>query len=70
MYLSRVYAAALEVPGVTTVRATVFRRYGDRDRGELTAGILRVHDLEIAQLANDPDVPERGLLTVRVGGGR
>jgi hypothetical protein len=70
VYLSRVYAAALGVPGVTTVRATVFRRFGERDRGELATGILRVHDLEVAQLANDADVPERGLLTVRVGGGR
>jgi hypothetical protein len=70
VYLSRVYAVVLEVPGVTTVRATRFRRYGELDRGELAAGILRVHDLEVAQLANDPDVPERGLLTVRVGGGR
>jgi hypothetical protein len=32
--------------------------------------VLRVHDMEIAQLANDQDVPERGILTVHVGGGR
>jgi hypothetical protein len=70
VYLSRVYAAVLGVPGVATVRATKFRRYGESDRGELAAGVLRVHDLEIAQLANDPDVPERGLLTVTVAGGR
>ena len=56
--------------GVATVRATKFRRYGESDRGELAAGVIRVHDLEIAQLANDPDVPERGLLTVSVAGGR
>ncbi|MGH3508187.1 MAG: putative baseplate assembly protein [Nocardioidaceae bacterium] len=70
VYLSRLYAAVLEVPGVVTVRATKFRRFGESDRGELAAGILRVHDLEIAQLANDPDVPERGVLHVSVGGGR
>jgi hypothetical protein len=70
VHLSRVYAAVLAVPGVSTVRATKFRRYGGADRGELAAGVLRVHDLEIAQLANDPDVPERGLLTVSVAGGR
>jgi hypothetical protein len=70
VYLSRVYAAVLGVPGVDTVHATRFRRFGESDRGELGAGILRVHDLEIAQLANDPDVPERGLLTVTVAGGR
>lgn len=70
VHLSRVYAAALDVPGVASVRASRFRRYGEADRGELAAGVLRVHDLEIAQLANDPDVPERGILTVSVAGGR
>lgn len=70
VHLSRVYAAVLGVPGVSTVRATAFRRYGGRDRGELAAGAIRVRDLEIAQLANDPDAPERGLLTVSVAGGR
>jgi hypothetical protein len=70
VHLSPVYAAVLALPGVATVRATRFRRYGEHSRGELAAGVLRVHDLEIAQLANDPDVPERGILTVRVGGGR
>jgi hypothetical protein len=70
VYLSQVYAAVLRVPGVSTVRARAFRRYGEPDRGELAAGVLRVHDLEVAQLANDPDVPERGILTVSVAGGR
>lgn len=68
VHLSRVYAAVLGVPGVRTVRATRFRRYGGPDRGELEAGVVRVHDLEVARLANDPDVPERGLLTVTVAG--
>jgi hypothetical protein len=70
VYLSQVYAAVLALPGVLTVRATKFRRFGESDRNELAAGVLRVRDLEIAQLANDPDVPERGLLTVSVVGGR
>ena len=70
VYLSRVYAEVLAVPGVATVRATKFRRFAEPDRGELANGVLRVRDLEIARLANDPDVPERGLLTVTVAGGR
>lgn len=70
VYLSQVYAAVLALPGVRTVRAVTFRRYGESDHGELAAGVLRVRDLEIAQLANDPDVPERGLLTVSVAGAR
>jgi hypothetical protein len=55
---------------VATVQATKFRRFSQADHGELANGVLRVRDLEIAQLANDPDVPERGLLTVTVAGGR
>jgi predicted phage baseplate assembly protein len=70
VYLSRVYAAVLGVPGVRTVGATVFRRYAGPDAGELSHGVLRVKGLEIVQLANDPDVPERGLLTVTVEGAR
>jgi hypothetical protein len=70
VYLSRLYAAVLAVPGVATVQATKFRRFSQADHGELANGVLRVRDLEIAQLANDPDVPERGLLTVTVAGGR
>ena len=58
------------MPGVATVRAPTFGRYGEPDRNEIVDGVLRVGDLEIAQLANDPDVPERGVLTVTVAGGR
>ncbi len=70
VYLSQVYAAVLAVPGVASVRATKFRRYGEPARNEIADGAIRVRDLEIAQLANDPDVPERGVLTVTVAGGR
>ncbi|WP_329000238.1 baseplate J/gp47 family protein [Kribbella sp. NBC_00709] len=70
VYLSPIYAAVLAVPGVATVRATRFQRYGEPAGDELTKGVLTVRDLEIAQLANDPDRPERGLLTVTVVGGR
>ncbi|MET9271383.1 baseplate J/gp47 family protein [Kribbella sp. NPDC003557] len=70
VYLSPVYATVLAVPGVASVRATTFQRYGEPAGGELVAGVLRVHDLEIAQLTNDPDRPERGLLTVTVVGAR
>ncbi len=70
VYLSSVYSAVLALPGVVTVRATTFRRYGQPDRGELADGVIRVGDLEMAQLANDPDVPERGVLHVSVAGGR
>jgi hypothetical protein len=70
VYLSPIYAAVLAVPGVATVRATKLERYGEPAGDELTKGVLTVRDLEIAQLANDPDRPERGLLTVTVVGGR
>jgi hypothetical protein len=69
VYLSQVYAAVLAVAGVAWVNATTFKRL-DRPPGtELAAGVLRVSGLEVAELAGDPDFPERGRLTVTMAGG-
>ena len=70
VYLSGVYQAVLGIAGVRSVQATTFRRFGSADAGELDAGILRVHRLEVAQLLNDPNFPERGRLTIATRGGR
>ncbi len=69
VYLSRIYAAALEVPGVAWLRATRFRRLGAGDAGELDAGVLRVTALEVAELAADRERPERGRLVLTLVGG-
>jgi hypothetical protein len=68
--LSRIVAAVQALEGVASVEVTRLRRLGHPDAGELGAGVLTVHDLEIAQLAGDPSLPEEGRLVLVMGGGR
>lgn len=70
VYLSEVYAAALEIAGVDWLVATRFRRWGRAPAGELEAEVLQPAEQEIVQLANDPNFPEHGRLELDVGGGR
>ncbi len=69
VYLSRLYAAAQRIPGVDSVTITKFQREGIADRRPLEDGVLALDRLEIACLANDPDYPDRGTLTLKLGGG-
>ena len=68
-YLSRIVAAAMAVPGVMCVTVTEFHRYGLPTNGELDSGVLPLAADEIAELANDPDHPDRGVITIDVQGG-
>jgi hypothetical protein len=68
--LSRIVAAVQAIDGVASVEVTRLRRLGHPDAGELDAGVLTVHDLEIAELAGDPSLPENGRLVLVMGGGR
>jgi hypothetical protein len=70
IWLSRIVAAAQAVDGVESVTPLRFRRQGQPDPSPLETGVLRIGRLEIAQLANDPDYPERGKLTLTMGGGK
>ncbi|MDR7275497.1 baseplate J/gp47 family protein [Catenuloplanes atrovinosus] len=67
---SRIIAAAAAVEGVTSVRLTRLRRQFRPEAGELEDGVLLIGPLEVAQLDDDPSVPEQGRLTVTLGGGR
>lgn len=67
VYLSRIVAAAMQVPGVLWVDSsnTVpnrFQRFGELPHGELQAGKIEMERLEIARLDNDPNEPENGRL--------
>src|SRR6185369_6714924 len=62
VYLSRLYAAALEVPGVETVEVVRFQRRGRPSRQAIDDGVLPMGRLEIARLDNDPNRQENGLL--------
>lgn len=68
--MSRIVAAVQALEGVSSVEVTRLRRLDQPDAGELEAGVLAVHDLEIAQLAGDPSLPENGRLVLVMGGGR
>lgn len=68
--LSPFVAAAQAVPGVESVRATVFRRQGTEDTAALDAGRIELHRMEVARLDNDPNHPEYGVFRLVLGGGR
>ena len=70
IYLSPILAAAHAVAGVASANVVVFQRQGMRDRRYLDDGRLALGCLEIARLDNDPDFPERGVLRIRLGGGK
>ena len=70
VYLSTIYAAAREVPGVDSVRVTRFHRQGDEDNKPLADGLLTLGRLEIPRLENNPNFPEHGVLRLELSGGK
>jgi len=70
LYLSRLVAAVMAVTGVQSVTARKFQRWGRVPFGELAEGAIRPSDTEVLELADDPNFPERGRLTIEMGGGR
>jgi hypothetical protein len=70
VYLSPLYAAAMAVSGVASVKITAFQRQGMPSTEALDKGFLSLGRLEIARLDNDPDFPERGILRLIMEGGK
>ncbi|BAV06595.1 putative baseplate assembly protein [Filimonas lacunae] len=70
VYLSRLYAAAQKIAGVDSVSILTFQRQGQPLTSALASGKLALSRLEIARLDNDPNFPERGVLTLDMQGGR
>lgn len=70
VYLSRVYAAARKVAGVTTVIATTFQPQGVSTAQHLASGEIKLGSLQIARLANDASFPDHGQLTLIMQGGK
>jgi hypothetical protein len=70
VYASRIYAAVEAVEGVDSLVIIRFRRYGQVDNGELETGRLPIGPWEIAQLDNDPNFLEHGVLRLTVRGGK
>jgi hypothetical protein len=76
VYLSRLIALVMGVPGVQWVDAedvsgkpNRFRRWGEPARGEFDAGRIAFDRLEIARLDNDPSLPENGKIDFIMEGG-
>jgi predicted phage baseplate assembly protein len=74
VFLSRLLAAALTVPGVSSIDTTsshlLFEHLTRLSTGdEISGGFLRMNPLEIAQLDNDPSRPENGTLDLVMLGG-
>jgi hypothetical protein len=70
VYSSMLVAAVQAVPGVRHLSLTSFQRLGRDDTSGLGIGRLDMGRTEIAQLANDPNFPERGVLRLTMEGGR
>jgi hypothetical protein len=65
VYLSRMVAAGMQVPGVLWIDTSQtspnrFQRFGEAPHGELQAGRIEMSRLEIARLDNDPNEAENG----------
>jgi hypothetical protein len=76
VYLSRVIAAAMQVPGVRWIDTddvppapNYFRRWGQLSHGETAAGRISMARLEIARLDNDPSRTENGRIQFFMEGG-
>jgi hypothetical protein len=68
---SRVIAAVQPISGVESVLVDVLRRLEHPTAPNVPSdGTLAIAPNEIAELADDPNFPERGKLTITVGGGR
>lgn len=70
VYLSHVYAAVQGTPGVSWAEVRRFRRQGLAATESLETGELAMGRLEVARLDDDPSFPDRGKLTLELGGGR
>jgi predicted phage baseplate assembly protein len=68
--VSRLVAAAVGVPGVTSARVTRLKRLASPDEGELAAGLLRIGPLAVAVCDANPGQPETGRVSIVAGGGR
>ena len=77
LYLSRMIAAAMAVPGVAWVDAEPgedkpghrFQRLGEQGGDHYTSGRIEMQRLEVLRLDNDPNAPERGQIEFLMEGG-
>jgi hypothetical protein len=69
LYLSQIYGVAMSMAGVASVDVIRFQRLGRAPNHEIETGVLTTSPLEIVELANDPNFPEKGRLDIALFGG-
>jgi predicted phage baseplate assembly protein len=70
VYLSKLYKAVEQVDGVDSAEVIQFKRFGQKEDGELEQGYIPIGRLEVARLDNDPSYPENGILRLNMMGGK
>jgi hypothetical protein len=70
IFLSHIYREAISVAGVRDIIITDFRRAAQTGTSALDEGVLTFGPREIPVLANDPNHPDQGKLTITAEGGR
>lgn len=70
IYLSRIYEAAMAVPGVEDIHVSKFQRASAVVSTAIDEGVLTFGPREIPILANNPNHPDQGTLTIETEGGR
>jgi predicted phage baseplate assembly protein len=68
--VSSVIAAVAAVPGVLNAVVTGLQRLFAQPDNALETGVLVLRTDEVAQLDNDPSLPENGVIDLTMGGGR
>ncbi len=70
VFLSQIYAAAAQVPGVQSVEVIKFTRMDRPDDSiSLEQGVIDINKFEIARLDSDPNHPENGSIEFLMEGG-
>ncbi len=69
VHLSQLYAAVMEIEGVESVQAQVFKRFWEIAHGEIAAGVIRMGPFEIPRCDNDRNFQEQGVLRLTAVGG-
>ena len=70
VYLSPIYSAARNVPGVKAVTASIFQPQGVNSPAFLAAGEIKIGPFQVARLENDRNFPDHGQLTLVMEGGK
>ncbi len=69
LYLSALYAAVQDIPGVTAVHATAFHPLMRQPDHEIAASEITAGPFQVLRLDNDPSIPENGVLKLYPEGG-